>query len=692
MTVRGSTLTGRSKQVLQYLLRVGEPLSAAEVASRFSLTPFQVRYCWRSIDPWLRTRGVRMTRKPRLGLLVDAPGAKRDALLGELRSLADQDLVLEPPDRSNLLSLRFLTSSDPVPYAALREDLGVSRTSLFRDLAQVRAWMEGRGLRLTSRRGRGLSVVGDESNWRRATIGLLTANLTQGILVAACVVPDLSSIQQSSTNAAFLREAAAYLRRLDLRRAEQLTTLLERRLGGRFVDEARIGLILHIALVLGRVLEGHLIDERQESPEAELVEDEVEAARVVIQEIAAEIQQSLPESEQRYVLGCLADAMWTGFVADRVTDRDRPAPQEAAFEMARRLAREAARYLQPGLIRDRELIECIALELAGAAPGPAAPPTGAEAPPAAPETSDALHGFVWRVLRPLLLQNGYAPSARVMGLVAEHLGTSLRRLRPARKRRRVWLICGAHLATARNLRSRLELSLPELEILGVTSAFDVARDPDLLSGADAVISTIPLDWMAGLPVVPVSAALSSEDLRAICTRLDLVPGEPGPIVSSPLGRRLRMPELLSPEVIRIGEPAGSWEEVVEQAGALLLGIGAIWPSYVGAMKEMIQLYGPYMVVAPGAALLHAAPEMGAKRLAMSLVIPQSPVAFGHPDHDPVRLALALSSGDYEAHVDALEEAMGLLTDAPSVEELAAASDAADLLERLGRRLRARTPA
>jgi predicted lipoprotein len=56
------------------------------------------------------------------------------------------------------------------------------------------------------------------------------------------------------------------------------------------------------------------------------------------------------------------------------------------------------------------------------------------------------------------------------------------------------------------------------------------------------------------------------------------------------------------------------------------------------------------------------------------------------------LALALSSADYEAHVDALEEAMGLLTDAPSVTELAAARDAADLLERLGRRLRARATA
>jgi mannitol/fructose-specific phosphotransferase system IIA component (Ntr-type) len=61
--------------------------------------------------------------------------------------------------------------------------------------------------------------------------------------------------------------------------------------------------------------------------------------------------------------------------------------------------------------------------------------------------------------------------------------------------------------------------------------------------------------------------------------------------------------------------------------------------------------------------------MGAKRLAMGLVIPRPPVSFGHPEHDPVRLALAISSADYEAHVDALEEAMRLLTDAPSVEAL-----------------------
>jgi len=682
-----AALTDRSKQVLQYLLRVGEPLTTSEIASRFSLTPVQVRYCWRSIDPWLRARGAAMVRKPRVGIRVEAAGPKRDALLAELRGLRDQDVVLAPADRQRLLCLQLLTSHEPLRFDALCRGLGISRTSLFRGIGEARTWLEGRGLRLVSSRGRGLSAVGEEASWRRAAIALLTANLSQGILVAACVVQDPGAIEQSAANAAFLREAAGYLRSLDLHRAEQLTTLLERRLRGRFVDDARIGLILHIALMLRRVLEGKTIGEGQEPGAGQLVDDEVDAVRSVIQEIAADIQRDLPESEQRFLLSCLADAMWAGFVAAEPSERHKAPSEGAAYEMARRLAREAARYLQPGLARDRELVHCLALELAGV--GPSAPGVGAvqDDKGGAPDTSDALHGFVWRVLRPILLQSGYAPTARVMGLIAQHLGTSLGRLRPSRRMRRVWVVCGAHLATARNLRSRLELNLPELEILGVTSAFEIARDPEMLSGADAVISTIPLEWMARIPVVIVSPALSGDDLRAIGARLDLIPAAPSPIVATALGRRQRMPELLSPETIRIGAPAGSWEELVEQAGALLLEVGAIWPSYIGAMKEMIQLYGPYMVVAPGAALLHAAPEMGAKRLAMGLVIPRPPVSFGHPEHDPVRLALALSSADYEAHVDALEEAMRLLTDAPSVEALAAATDAGELLETLGERLR-----
>jgi len=83
-------------------------------------------------------------------------------------------------------------------------------------------------------------------------------------------------------------------------------------------------------------------------------------------------------------------------------------------------------------------------------------------------------------------------------------------------------------------------------------------------------------------------------------------------------------------------------------------------SYIEAMKDMIRLYGPYDVVASGAALLHAGPEMGGKRLSMSLVRRHTPVPFGHPEHDPVDIALAFSSIDHVTHIRAVGEAIALL--------------------------------
>jgi len=90
----------------------------------------------------------------------------------------------------------------------------------------------------------------------------------------------------------------------------------------------------------------------------------------------------------------------------------------------------------------------------------------------------------------------------------------------------------------------------------------------------------------------------------------------------------------------------------------------------------------YVVVAPGAALLHAGPEMGAKRLAMSLVVLRKPVPFGHKFHDPVRLALAFSSIDHKTHVQAVGEAMKLLREEDGLKSILGASSDEEILEKV----------
>lgn len=194
-----------------------------------------------------------------------------------------------------------------------------------------------------------------------------------------------------------------------------------------------------------------------------------------------------------------------------------------------------------------------------------------------------------------------------------------------------------------------------------------------------LISSIPLDWVSGVPVLRVSPLLTAAEVAVLRRSLALdAPRSRAEVPPPPAGTGA-LAELLSPRTIQTGVVAKDWEQVVDRAGALLLAAGAVWPSYVEAMKDMIRLYGPYVVIAPGAALLHAGPEMGGKRLCMSLVVLQRPVPFGHAAHDPVHVALAFSSIDHTTHVRAVGEAIALLGDPHAVRALRRAATPEDAL-------------
>lgn len=139
-------------------------------------------------------------------------------------------------------------------------------------------------------------------------------------------------------------------------------------------------------------------------------------------------------------------------------------------------------------------------------------------------------------------------------------------------------------------------------------------------------------------------------------------------------------DLLTERTVRVGVEAKDWQEVVDIAGRLLLDDGSIEPSYIDAMREVIQSLGPYVVIAPGIALLHGRPQHGVKRICMSLVVLKTPVKFGHPENDPVTLAFALGGVDERSHLDALAQLATLLSDEEAASRLRSARSVEEVLE------------
>lgn len=137
-------------------------------------------------------------------------------------------------------------------------------------------------------------------------------------------------------------------------------------------------------------------------------------------------------------------------------------------------------------------------------------------------------------------------------------------------------------------------------------------------------------------------------------------------------------ELLTNETITVSETLNSWEEAVEKGGELLENVGGVNQEYTLAMKESIKENGPYIVIAPSIALLHARPEDGVKKVCMSLQVVHEGVKFGHPERDPVKLIFAFGALDSKSHLSALQNLMELLNNKNLLEKVKKAESSSEV--------------
>lgn len=139
-------------------------------------------------------------------------------------------------------------------------------------------------------------------------------------------------------------------------------------------------------------------------------------------------------------------------------------------------------------------------------------------------------------------------------------------------------------------------------------------------------------------------------------------------------------ELLSKELVILRSKANTPEEVIREAGKLLVRAGKVDESYVDGMIDSYHKLGPYIVLAPSIAMPHARPGEWVKEPCLSFVQLDEPVKFNHPENDPVKLVFALGGSDKESHLEMLRELSIVLADQKKVEELRKAVNYEDVLK------------
>ena len=121
-------------------------------------------------------------------------------------------------------------------------------------------------------------------------------------------------------------------------------------------------------------------------------------------------------------------------------------------------------------------------------------------------------------------------------------------------------------------------------------------------------------------------------------------------------------DLLSEDNVSFRYPAETWEDVIRHGGQLMVDAGFTDPTYTEAMIDVVRDMGPYIVLAPGLAMPHARPELGAKQVGAALVTLEKPIDFGSPENDPVSVAIFLCAPNKDEHIQLLTDIATLFED------------------------------
>lgn len=229
---------------------------------------------------------------------------------------------------------------------------------------------------------------------------------------------------------------------------------------------------------------------------------------------------------------------------------------------------------------------------------------------------------------------------------------------------KVALVCETGRGTAQFMLAKLHTLDEMIDIVSVSSVHNTKEIQN--SGAQMIVSTIPLE--SELPCVVVrSAILNTDDLLDVQRKVFELIEDDGdkeipemqldvinPVESDIQGAFYN---LLSQDRVMVDYEADDWEDAVNHAGELLYKDGAVEERYIQAMIQKIETYGPYIVICPGTALPHADAEEGVIYEAASLMRLKKPIDFHHEMNDPVKYVIGMSVKSAESVNQAIYDLM-----------------------------------
>lgn len=692
----------RAAQILLYLASSNIPQTISQIQKLAMVSNRTVRYDLDNIDEFLLANNMdKLMRKPRVGIFFNGTEKDREKLKLILEGVENYDYIFSPDERIVMIILIFIESKDYITTKDLSRKLGVSQSTINKDLKRVRNILDKYTLKIVFRQRYGLKLTGKEKNIRKLLVELWLE-----------YVYNVSDVKSKNYNHRKdeLIGMKKYINRLiediDIPFIENVVNIMEKKVAVHYSDVAYANIVAHICVALMRMKkEGYI--ELEIKDKSNIMETrEYAVVKDFAEIIEGYYEIRILEDEIIYIATCLLGGNLSSIY-------EKPTGEWIHIQL---LVKEVIELVNSKIIGDisqdwklfNSLLEHIK-----------------------PMINRLKYGI--KLENPILksIKRDYKNLFKIVkesvypiekfikkninddeiGYLTIHFGAAIERERfSGITLPKVVIVCNTGIGTSELLSVQIQ-SMFEVNIVAVVSKRkleDILKNEEI----DVIVSTVSIENVNDIKVVYVSPILSEGDIDELnsiflkskgkkieidglinviersCTINDRnklekdlynifnmkliknVDGDGKPVLR----------DIISKETIKLNVEVKDWEEAVRIGGELLVNAGAAQGKYIDSMVEAVKEVGPYIVILEGIAMPHARPEKGALKIGMSIVTLKNPIEFGNEENDPVRLVVSFCAIDAESHLKALSQLMVLLEDEKAINKIINSNDIDEVIE------------
>lgn len=140
-----------------------------------------------------------------------------------------------------------------------------------------------------------------------------------------------------------------------------------------------------------------------------------------------------------------------------------------------------------------------------------------------------------------------------------------------------------------------------------------------------------------------------------------------------------MAEMLKRENVQIVEKVDSWEESVRVAVQPLVEQGYVESRYIDGIIDNAREFGPYFVICPDLALLHARPDQGVLKRQLAVTVLREPIRFKEEGPD-VRVLVTLAATDADGHIEVMRRLATMFCDPDNITKIAESPSADEIYD------------